>query len=323
MAKTLSIISACFGLFTFAATPTVSNETAKQRYPWGLVDITCTVSGTDGATARYKFALEAVMPESGNTNKVSHFWVVQNGTNSTDRFVHTNGNYRLLWDARADLGQVHCSNMVLRVILQACKVQLWKGGPYWATTNIGADEPYEYGYYFWWGDTVGYKRVKLNWVASDGSSSDFSFISPNSPTYGKNIVTLKSEGWITADEALAPEHDAAHVQWGGSWRMPTKQELSNLKSKCSWKSTTMNGVLGYLVSGIGDYSSNSIFLPCAGYADYKDLLNVGSDGYYWSSVPDSGNYYAWDLNFASSGRYMRNPYRVYGQSVRPVQGFSE
>ena len=54
-------------------------------------------------------------------------------------------------------------------------VQLWKDGPYWAETNIGAENPWDYGYYFWWGDTIGYKRVKDAWVASDGSSSDFSF----------------------------------------------------------------------------------------------------------------------------------------------------
>ena len=176
------------------AVPTVSNETTKQRYPWGLVDITCTVSGVDGATGRYEFALEAVMPDSDNTNKVSPFWVVQNGTNSTDRSVHTNGNYRLLWDARVDLGQVHYSNMVLRVTVDHGRVQLWEGGPYWATTNIGADEPHEYGYYFWWGDTVGYKRVNNAWVASDGSSSNFMFRESNTPTDDKDIATLKSEG---------------------------------------------------------------------------------------------------------------------------------
>ena len=55
------------------------------------------------------------------------------------------------------------------------KVQLWEGGPYWATTNIGAENPEDYGYYFWWGDTVGYKRENDKWVASDGSSLSFSF----------------------------------------------------------------------------------------------------------------------------------------------------
>ena len=55
------------------------------------------------------------------------------------------------------------------------KVQLWENGPYWAETNIGADEPWDSGYYFWWGDTLGYKRVNDAWVATDGSSSNFEF----------------------------------------------------------------------------------------------------------------------------------------------------
>ncbi len=309
------------------AVPTVSNETAKQRLPWNeLVDITCTVSGTTG-TIGYKFFLEAVMPDSGDVRPLLHFWDVQNGTNSTDHLVHTNGNYRLLWDARADLGQVHYSNMVLRITLREYNIQLWEGGPYWATTNIGADEPWEYGYYFWWGDTVGYKRKNKAWVTSDGSSSNVSFgIGGDVPTHNKSLTTLQNEGWITANEVLTPEHDAAQVHWGGSWRMPTKQELSDLKSKCNWSWATMNGVKGYFVSGKGDYSSNNIFLPCAGYGNGSDLFcDAGSYGYYWSSVPDLDIKSAWYLYFNSSSHYTTyyDQRRYLGQSVRPVQRVTE
>ena len=59
---------------------------------------------------------------------------------------------------------------------------LWKCGPQWAGRNIGAEKPWEAGYYFWWGDTVGYKRVNNDWVASDGSTSHFSFCEENTPT---------------------------------------------------------------------------------------------------------------------------------------------
>ena len=128
-------------------------------------------------------------------------------------------------------------------------VQLWAGGPYWATTNIGADKPEDYGYYFWWGDTVGYKWENEQWVASDGSSSNFRFHhdAVSKQTYIKNIYTLKSEGWITDDGVLAPTNDAAHVQWGGAWRMPTLDELNGLNNNCDWTWTTTNGVNGYLV----------------------------------------------------------------------------
>ena len=308
----------------------VAEVVAKQRYPWnGLVDITCKVTGISGTTSGLKFAVEAVMPDTGNARRASHFWVVKDGTNSTDLAVHANGNYRLLWDARADLGEMRHTNMVVCVTLHNPtahdKVQLWAGGPYWATTNIGAEKPEDYGYYFWWGDTVGYRRENGAWVASDGSSSDFSFDDSNTPTNGKSTDTLEREGWITADGVLAPEHDAAHVQWGGSWRMPTMQELSDLSSNCDWIWATKNGVRGYVVRGRGDYVTAKIFLPCAGYGDGTSLYNAGSYGLYWSSVPTSGNgTSAWSLGFDSSDHGTGSGYyRYYGQSVRPVQEFTE
>ena len=201
-------------------------------------------------------------------------------------------------------------------------VQLWEGGPYWAETNIGADNPEDYGYYFWWGDTVGYKRENNKWVASDGSSLNFSFETSNTPTYNKDVATLQSEGWITADGVLAPAHDAAHVHWGGDWRMPTKQELSDLGGNCDWTWTTLNGVDGYVVKGKGAYASASIFLPVAGYGTGTSFRNAGSNGYYWSSVPDSDDSHAWYLAFNSSDHYMSNYFtRRIGLSVRPVQGY--
>ena len=307
----------------------VTDVVAKQRYPWnGLVDITCKVTGVEGETNGLKLAVAAVMPDTGNARQVSHFWVVQGGTNSTDREVHSNGDYRLLWDARADLGTERYTNMVVRVTFDAHeKVQLWEGGPYWATTNIGAEKPEDYGYYFWWGDTVGYKRENNAWVATDGSSSNFSFTSSNTPTYNKNPATLEIGGWVVSQAGtyvLAPEHDAAQVQWGGGWRMPTDAEFSALASNCTTTWTTQNGVYGRLVTGKGAYADRSIFLPAAGYGNDSYLRSPGSYGDYWSSTPYSDNsYIAWGLSFGSS-YFSRGIYnRCSGQSVRPVRGFAE
>ena len=308
----------------------VTDVVARQRYPWnGLVDITCKVTGIVGTTNDLKFAVAAVMPDTGNTRSVRNFWVVQGGTNSIDREVHTNGSYRLLWDARADLGTVRYTNMVVRVNFDAHeKVQLWEGGPYWATTNIGAEKPEDYGYYFWWGDTVGYKRENNAWVATDGSSSNFQFYNDpiSQQTNSKSISTLQSEGWIISQDGtyvLAPEHDAAQVQWGGGWRMPTYQELSALNSNCDWTWTTRNGVNGYVVKGKGTYASASIFLPAAGHGDGTSLFLSGSRGYFWSSVPDSDYANAWYLYFYDSGNRSTNKsLRRYGCPVRPLQGFT-
>ena len=287
------------------------------------MDITCKVEGID--ELNLQFVLSAVFTDSQNVRKMSRFWVMRDGIKSSNLSADTNGNYRLLWDAKADLGEVRYTNMVVRVSINGRqKVQLWENGPYWANMNIGAEKHEDYGYYFWWGDTVGYKRENNTWVASDGSNSNFLFKEGNVPTYGKSNSVLQSEGWITADGVLAPERDAAKKHWGGDWRMPTKQEFEDLNSKCDWIWTTQNGVEGYVVKGIGEYASNSIFLPCAGGGDGTSLNYASSGGYYWSSVPYSvSGYYAWGFYFDSGYHGTGNIGRFFGRSIRPLQGFSK
>jgi hypothetical protein len=327
-----SAVVTFIGLTSFAA-PTVTDVVAKQRYPWnGLVDITCKVSGINELITDPKFVLSAVFPNSVNVVKMTKFWVVRDGVKSNNLAADTNGNYRLLWDAKDDLGDVHYTNMVVRVDIKGHrKVRLWEGGPYWATTNVGADDPWEYGYYFWWGDTIGYKRENHFWVASDGSSSNFSF-HYKLPSSLKSISDLQLFGWITAECVLVSTHDAAQKHWGGDWRMPTKQEFEDLNSKCDWTWTTINDVNGYVVRGRGDYSANSIFLSCSGVGDESSFGSAGSYGYYWSSVPSSNYYfywytegisyniyYAWSFCFNLSGRgTYEKCWRSKGMPIRPV-----
>ena len=305
------------------ATPTVTDVVAKQRYPWnGLVDITCKVTGIEKSSP-YKFFIDAVQVDEGITNKISTFWVVQNGTKQSNFVVAANDVYHLIWNSKADLGSTYCTNMIVRVTIDCEKVQLWKDGPYWATTNIGAENPEDYGYYFWWGDTVGYKRENNKWVASDGSNSNFSFEGCNTPTYDKSISTLQSEGWITSKGFLAPEHDAANVQWGDGWRMPTSDELYGLSYNCDWTWTTMNGVTGFILRGRGAFASNSIFLPDTGYG--FDTTLMGASFYWWSSDPYSNPYldfdrYAQYYYYDPVRHYDRIDYRArcFGHTIRPV-----
>ena len=219
------------------------------------------------------------------------------------------------------------------------KVQLWKGGPYWATTNIGAEKPEDSGYYFWWGDTVGYKREKNKWVARDGSSSNFEFERENVPTIyddefdnedgfgeAEDDMRLEEEGWITSDGILAPEHDAAHVHWGGEWCMPDDGELDDLVEKCDWTWTKVNGVQGYVVRGRGAFASASIFLPAAGSGFGCQHTGGGLYGRYLSACSgsaDSDCNNAWYLDFDSSNCEISNYYRYYGFSIRPVQKINE
>jgi hypothetical protein len=341
--------------FSIFAAPYVTNVVAKQRYPWGIVDISCDVKGIE-ESREIGFSIEAVLPDLGVVKKASavRFLGAEN-SNSDGLVAAKDGNYRFVWNANADIGSAHYTNIVVRIGIykNPKKVQLWKDGPYWAEMNIGANEPWELGYYFWWGDTIGYKienykriplgrwldgstiykPVNYKWVASDGSSSNFSFVGSNTPTDMKDISTLKNEGWITAEGVLAPQHDAAKKHWGGNWRMPTKQEFDELNSKCDWTRTRWNGVKGYVIRGRGDYASNSIFLPCAGCVEGVSLVTVGSlgaysFGTYWSSVPDPDGH-AWYLDFCSSGYPDLDSHesdchnRYNGRSVRPLQGFTK
>ena len=204
-------------------------------------------------------------------------------------------------------------------------IQLWENGPYWAECNVGAEKPEDYGYYFWWGDTVGYKREAGMWIPSDGAKPAFRFGKDSTPTYGLDRFDLLKRGYIDLDTGnLVAAHDAATAHLGAPWRMPTDAEFAALVSNCTTTWTTRNGVYGRLVTGKGAFADKSIFLPAAGYGFGSDLNDPGSYGYYWSSTPNSGySYYAWYLYFYSGNFYRYYSSRFYGQSVRPVRGFAE
>ena len=171
----------------------------------------------------------------------------------------------------------------------------------WATCNVGANSPEEYGDYFAWGETN--PKTEYYYCATDGIS----------------ISELRSQGYIDSEYDLTPQYDAAVANWGGSWRIPTKAEIQELIDKCNWTWTTQNGVKGYKVIGP---NGNSIFLPAAGYRYGSSLYRAGSYGYFWSSTPygyyDSDYTNARNLIFYSDEHYMDNSSRSYGQSVRPV-----
>ena len=169
----------------------------------------------------------------------------------------------------------------------------------WASCNVGAESPEEYGDYFAWGETT---------TKSDYSSS-------TSVTYGLSISELESRGIIGADGNLTAAYDAATANWGGNWRMPTLDEMKELLDECTWEWTTMNGVYGRKVTGP---NGNSIFLPAAGYRYDTSLYFAGSGGYYWSATPGSGSNCAYYLFFYSGNGGWDGYYRYYGFTVRPV-----
>ena len=176
----------------------------------------------------------------------------------------------------------------------------------WATMNVGANAPEEYGDYFAWGETE--PKDNYNWTT-------YTLCKGSSTTMTK-YCTKSYSGTVDNKTVLDLEDDAAYKNWGGSWRMPTYDELNELMTKCTRTWTTQNSVNGYKVTGP---NGNSIFLPFAGYR-YDSLLDdAGSDGYYWSSSLDPRyDVFAYSLQFYSGGTVWRDDGRSGGRSVRAV-----
>ena len=290
---------------------TVKVTKFHQSYPYsGKATVEYTVGGTlpEGAVA------EIVI----NTDDASATFIqekIVTGANTfTIDFASSFGGALLLTNAS-----------FVVTIAELGGVQLWENGPYWAECNVGASKPEEYGYYFWWGDTVGYTNTGSGWISvTDGTSISFSSSGTAASTYGKDNSALQSVGYIDTTGNLVAAHDAATAHLGAPWRMPTDAEFSALIENCTTTWITTNGVYGRLVTGKDDYANRSIFLPAAGYGSVSALYEAGSYGYYWSSSPYSGySSYAWYLYFNSSSFSRSNFNRYYGQSVRPVRGFAQ
>ena len=180
----------------------------------------------------------------------------------------------------------------------------------WATCNVGASKPEEYGDYFAWGETK--PKDYYNW-------STYKWCNRTRNTQTK-YCTDSDYGTVDNKTTLDLSDDAARANWGGSWRMPTKAEQDELRENCTWTWTTQNGVKGYKVtSKKSGYTNKSIFLPAAGghYGSSLDL--AGSRGDYWSSSLNTAfPYCAYDLSFSSDYVNWDNYYRRNGFSVRPV-----
>ncbi len=167
----------------------------------------------------------------------------------------------------------------------------------WATCNVGANSPEDYGYYFAWGEVE--PKTAYYW-------DTYKYYDDS------NLTKYTSNDSKTV---LDPEDDAATVNWGGAWRMPTKAEQDELRNNCTWDWTTQNGVNGYKVTGP---NGNSIFLPAAGYK-YEGSLGAGSYGYYWSSsLGTDSPVIAYYVYFGSDNVGWDYDTRNYGLSVRPV-----
>lgn len=186
----------------------------------------------------------------------------------------------------------------------------------WATCNVGATSPEDFGDYFAWGETS--TKSEYTWstlrYCSDEMGSQFT----------KYVPSDESDYWSGSGSPdnktrLVPGDDVAQAKWGGTWHMPTRKDWEELldEDNCSWTWTQLNGVNGMRVKSRSN--GNSIFLPAAGYRYAYFLRVIGQGGCYWSSslytpLPDN----AWYISISEDDYYVGMEGRCFGQSVRPV-----
>ena len=183
-------------------------------------------------------------------------------------------------------------------------------GTLWATCNVGASSPEEYGDYFAWGETE---------PKNDYSWSTYKYLKSPEEIMTKYCTNSKY-GTVDNKTELEPSDDAATVNWGSGWQMPSREQRAELVDSnyttTTW--TTMNGKYGMKITSKSN--GNSIFLPAAGDRAYTSLSYAGSLGYYWSrSLYTSNSSGAYDLCFYSSDIRAGHYLRCSGVSVRPVR----
>ena len=199
----------------------------------------------------------------------------------------------------------------------------------WATCNVGAEKPEDYGDYFAWGDTTtkyqpGYAQSEspqwkngmwdgYSWVnyrfSNETYNSLFKYCSKSDYGFDGGTDTLT---------ILTPADDVAHYKWGGNWRMPTQADFDELLKNCDCNYTTQNGVKGMKVTSKKD-SSKSIFLPATGFREDTSIGGVGSYGNYWSSsLLQNAPSGAVLFRFYLDSNQISYQLRVNGYSVRPV-----
>ena len=198
-------------------------------------------------------------------------------------------------------------------------------GTLWATCNVGANSPEGYGSYFAWGETQ--QKTDYNWTTYQWINEGQSIWTQlNKYTFadGQKNACWYDDGTFVGDglTELEPDDDAATVNWGPGWQMPSIAQLKELYDSNNTTTTwvTQNGVNGRRITSKSN--GNSIFLPAAGYRYNMVRYNAGTYGGYWSrSLSTSGSDGAYGLNIERNYISWFDDDRYFGQSVRPVRVF--
>ena len=185
-------------------------------------------------------------------------------------------------------------------------------GTLWATMNVGASSPEEPGDYFAWGETT---PMDYNpyWDTYHWSVNKW-----NTMTKYCTNSNQGYNGFVDSKTELAPEDDAATVNWGSEWRMPSNEQMEELRTKCTWQWKTNNGVNGYLVKSKSNGAS--LFLPVTNYYSIGQIHYASYLGYYWTRTLHTTPYKAYYLFFYySSNLECTYGERYSGFAVRAVR----
>lgn len=182
----------------------------------------------------------------------------------------------------------------------------------WAVCNVGAENPWELGNYFAWGETATKPDYSwLNYKYADGACDKMTKYCTSANHGSNNFFDNRTQ--------LEISDDAAAVKLGGNWRMPTENEFKELQNSCTWLWTEnyeQTGVSGYIIKSKSN--DNTIFLPACGFRSNDSLLKEAS-GWYWTSTlyadyaNDARGFY-----FRSDTTYMHGHYRFQGFTIRAV-----
>lgn len=224
------------------------------------------------------------------------------------------GSYKGTHDAVPVIAENGYLTMGIEVIVSTSNNYVDLGLPsgiLWATHNVGAHVPEEYGDYFAWGETC--PKDYYGW-------STYQYCNGSSNTITKycNNSEYGNDGYTDNLNILLPEDDAAAVNWGNGWRIATEEEWQELYQNTTVSDVYQNGVRGELFTAS---NGNSIFLPASGLRTANELRACGSDGLYWSSSLDLDHpieALANHFNYSGFGLYWSQGRQV-GQSVRPVR----
>ena len=187
-------------------------------------------------------------------------------------------------------------------------------GTLWATCNVGANKSTDYGLYFQWGDTVGYKEDQI------GKDKQFNWDDYEMNPSGDGETFIKYRNASLVLDILELDDDAASVNMGGSWHIPTPAQIQELLDNTISEWAILDGVNGRLFKSKKD-DSKSIFIPAAGCASSGSLGSSGSSGVVWSSTLYTGYVYCGRyLSFVSGNVSLYYSSRYYGFSVRGVIG---